>query len=200
MAKYGAMDLNFCPFAEVDAEEGAGLPDYDATKRVNLGALQKFTDSYSDEEVRMDGDDVLQEYLDEITEGAADVESCQLTQPAERILFGLGSGDDLELGTQTTPPWGGLTFVRSIMYHGTRYYQGIYFPKAKAKLQGEEDETKGKSMSFRGDKLHFVIAPAKNGTIKVKSAWKTTVDAAKSWCTAKFPGAAASETPATPTT
>ena len=197
MAKYGAWGIEFTPFSAEDAEPDGAFPVYDATKTASLGALQKWTDSFDNDEVEMYGDDQLEEYLDSIPSGTGDVESCQLLPDAERVVFGLAASGDLEYGMDQNPPWGCVTFGRSIRYHGVQYYQGLYFPCCKARTQGEEDETKAKSMNFRGDKLRFKLKPAKNGIIKVKSPWLSSVAAVKDWIAAKItPPETAEEVPA----
>jgi len=186
MAKYGALYAQFAPFVAEAAEPDSSLPRYGT--KFGLGPLQKVTDSFNKEEVRQDGDDELVEYLEEMSDFNVDVESAQMPLESERSLYGLtgNSGTDLEYSDTIAPPWGGYAFVRSLMISGTRYWQGIYYPKVKAQVQGEEDATKGKSMSFTGDKARFVGTKAKNGVYKVKSALKTTVADAKTWCDGKL--------------
>ena len=196
MAKYGAWGIKFFPFAAENAEPDDAFPVYDDTKVVSLGALQKFTDSFDDEEVEMYGDDQMEEYLANIPSGTGDVESCQLLPDSERVVFGLAASGDLEYGSNQNPPWGGIAFCRTLQYHGNTYYQGIYYPACKAKMQGEEDETRGKSVNFRGDKLRFKLKPAKNGKIKVKSPWFTTTSAATAWRDAKASPPETTEEPA----
>ena len=182
MAKFGALYAQFAPFIAEGAEPDDALPRYGA--KFGLGPLQKATDSLTKEQARQDGDDRLVEYAEEVTEFSLAVESAQVPYEAERKLYGLSgdAGTDLHFNDAAVPPWGGYAAVRSLIDGGVRYYQGIYYPKVKAQVEGEEDETKGKSMSFRGDKVSFVGAVAKNGDYKVKSARKTTVAEAKAWC------------------
>ena len=121
-----------------------------------------------------------------MTDYTLDVESAQLPFETERTLYGLAGEGDLVYNVDRTPPWGGLTFVRSLMIHGQKKWQGIYYPKVKAAVQGEEDATKSKGMSFTGDKIHFIGTSAKNGDYKVKSELQDTAAAAQTWCDGKL--------------
>ena len=179
MAKYGARYVRFSPFAATNPEPDNALPRYG--NKVSLGELQRVNDSFSAEEARQDGDDRLVEYLEEMTDFTVDVESAQLPFETERALYGLAGEGDLKYNVDSTPPWGGLAFVRSLMIHGVKKWQGIYYPKVKAAVQGEEDATKAKGMSFTGDKIHFVGTSAKNGCYKVKSELEDTAAAAQTW-------------------
>lgn len=181
MAKYGARYIRWAPFASSNAEPDASLPKYGSGK-VSLGELQRVTDSFSKEEVSMYGDDLLVEYLEEMTEYTVDVETAQLPFATERSIYGIGGSGDLSYDTDDVPPWGGLSFVRSLIINGEKKWQGIYYPKVKAAVQGEEDATKQKGMSFTGDKIHFVGTAAKNGVYKVKSELKTDAATAQAWC------------------
>jgi len=184
MAKYGALYPQFVPFYATSPEPDDSLPRYGT--KVSLGKLQKATDSFSTEEVRQDGDDELVEYLQEMTDFTLDIEVTQLPAATEKSIFGCTGTDDMVYSDTDTPPWGGVAFVRSLLIDNVKYWQGIYYPKVKASVQGEEDNTKGKSMAFSGDKVRFVGTCAKNGAYKVKSQLYTSKASAKAWCDTKL--------------
>ena len=67
----------------------------------------------------------------------------------------------------------------------TKTYQGIYYPKVKASLQGEEYTTKGDSITLASGKIKFTAAAAKNGQWKVESDDLSSESAAKTWVDGK---------------
>ena len=83
-------------------------------------------------------------------------------------------------------PYGGLGFVSCKMVSGVRSYVGVYYPKVKAALQGEDYETKGENITFVNGKMKFKAARAANGKWKVISAGKTSPELAKAWVDQKL--------------
>ena len=88
--------------------------------------------------------------------------------------------------------YGGLTFyINKMLDDGSKVFQGIYYPKVKAAMQGETYTTKGESITLVTDKLKFAGSIAKNGDWKIMSDDFPTEEKAVQWCDAKLGPAAA---------
>ena len=137
--KYGAKMAQWAPFAATNPEPASALPNYG--EPINLGSLNKVTDSPSFNE-------------------------------------GKGYGDNA--------PYGGLGFYITKMLDGNvRKHQGVFYPKVKATMQGEEYATKGESITLSNSKLHFVAAPCNTGDWKILSEDMDSETAAAAWVNGK---------------
>lgn len=193
MASYGAKYIQWAPFAETAPDESAeAYPKYGDP--INLGALQKATDSPSYNEAKIYGDDALDEYVSEFKECPIDVEITELSNAVASAVTGAqidSSGDkDLHFNSSDEAPYGGMAFYVKKMVHKKVVYQGIYYPKLKATMQGEEYSTKGDSITLAGGKLHFLASTCAKGDWKVKSDDLATEAAAKTWVDGKVKKAA----------
>lgn len=192
MASYGAKYIKWAPFADTDPDEStAAFPKYGTP--LSLGALQKVTDSPTFNEGKIYGDDVLDEYASEFKECSVDVEITELTNETASGVTGaeIDSDEegDLHFNVGDTAPYGGKAFYIKKLVKGKAKYQGIYYPKVKATMQGEEFTTKGESITLTGGKLKFLASACAKGDWKVKSALMDTEEAAKAWVDGKIKAA-----------
>lgn len=194
MAKYGAKYLQWAPFAATQADEDESkYPLY--AEPMNLGSLVKVTDAPSVQEATIYGDDDVDEAVTEVCEYTADAEITELSNEVASAVFGaeLNTGEndaDLVHSTDDNPPWGGLAFYIRKKVNGATAFQGIYYPKLKASVQGDEYTTKGGTVTLTGGKIHFKGTNAKNGAWKVKSKNFPTQAEAKAWVDAKIKASA----------
>ena len=183
MSKYGAKYLQWAPFASSNPEPESSLPNYGTP--INLGKLVSVSDSPTY------GDDALAEYINEFKEVGIDVEVSELPAANASAIFGatLGSGSsdtDLKFSGNDNAPYGGLGFYIRKMVDNVVKYQGVYYPKVKASMQGESYATKGDSITLTGSKIKMTGAAAKNGQWKVVSADLESESAAKTWVDGKI--------------
>lgn len=189
MAKYGAQYLRWAPFATTtpDASESA-FPKYGAP--IGLGGLVKVTDSPTFNEAKMYGDNALKEYVNEFKECGIDVEVTELSNATAAAIFGAtlasGSDTDLKFGDGDNAPYGGMSFYICKLVDNVKKYQGVYYPKVKAAMQGDEYATKGDGITLTGGKIKLTAAAPTNGNWKVVSAEFTTEEEAKTWVDAKI--------------
>lgn len=186
MAKYGAKYIQFAPFSATSPDESAdAFPKYGDP--VNLGALNKLTDNPTLNEAKAYGDNATQEHALEFKECPIDIEVTELPMAAAQVVLGNETNEDNDqhFKSEDNAPYGGLAFYCNKLINNAKKYQGIYYPKVKAQVQGEEYNTKGDSISFANDKLHFLAVTAKNGEWKVKSALLDSESAAKAWVDGK---------------
>lgn len=189
MASYGAKYIKWAPFAEETPDESAAaFPKYGTP--LSLGALQKVTDNPTFNEGKIYGDDVLDEYASEFKECTVDVEITELTNETASSVTGAeidsDEGSDLHFNAGDTAPYGGTAFFIKKLVKGKAQYQGIYYPKVKATMQGEEFTTKGENITLSGGKLKFLASACAKGDWKVKSPFLDTEEAAKTWVDGKI--------------
>ena len=188
MSKYGAKYLQWAP---ITAETAAAVPTYG--EAMNLGPLVLVSDSPTYNEARAYGDDVLQEYVNEFNECPVDVEVTELPMEAAAAITGAtltenGEGQDLEFGPNDNAPHGGLGFYVSGQVKGVKSYQGIFYRKLKAAMQGESYNTKGSSITLTNSRMRFLAMAPTFGSWKVKSSLFPTEAEAKAWVDAKLAG------------
>lgn len=191
MASKGCKYIQWAPFAATNPEPAGVVPNYGTP--INLGALSKVTDSPSFNEAKTYGDNALDEYVNEFKECPIDIEVTELSNAVAAGIFGatLGTGEDTDLkfGGDDVAPYGGLAYIVCKQVHNVNKFQGIYFPKVKAAMQGEEYATKGDSVTLTGGKIKFTASKCNSGDWKIKSADLDTEAAAKTWVDAKIKAA-----------
>lgn len=185
MAKYGAKNVIWAPIA---TEPTSGLPTYGTA--VDMQKLSKLTDSPVIAEAKQYGDNVLCEHVSEFTEVGIDLETTELSNAMVVAVFGAtagtGENPDITFSEDDTAPYGGLGIIVCKIVNNVKKYVGVFYPKIKAQIQGEEYNTKADSITLTGEKLHFVGTTAKNGDWKVTSGELATEAAAKTWLNGKF--------------
>lgn len=191
MAKYGAKYLRFAPFAETNPEPDDALPNYGTP--MGLGALVKVSEAPAFNEGKIYGDNELAEYVNEFKECVIDVEITELSNTVAAALLGatLTTTPDKELQFSggDNAPYGGFGFIACKQINNVKKYQGVYYPKVKAAIQGDEYATKGDGITLTGGKLKLTTTTAKNGQWKVLSDDLETEELAKTWVDGKVKAA-----------
>lgn len=195
MAKYGARYIRWAPFAASNAEPDGALPSYGTA--IGLSRLVKVTDNPTYAEGKLHGDDELAEYASEFVEADVDMEITELENEMASAIYGAKletetEGGDLKYNKDDSAPYGGFGFVGMKMVNGIKSFIGVFYPKSKAVVQGEEFSTKGDSITFTSGKLKLKCTAAKTGDWKVVSKNMATFDAAKAWLDGKL------DTPSSP--
>lgn len=193
MAKFGAKYLRFAPFAETNPEPDGALPNYAAP--LSVGGLVKVTDAPAFNEGKYYGDNELAEYVNEFKECIIDIEVTELSNTVAAAMLGatLATTPDKEIKFSggDNAPYGGFGFVSCKQIGNIKKYQGIYYPKVKAAMQGDEYATKGDGVTLTGGKLKLTATTAKIGDWKFMSDDLATEAEAKTWVDGKVKAAAA---------
>ena len=194
MAKYGAKYPRFAPFAETDAETDSAYPKYGTP--VTLAELVSVADAPTYNEAKQYGDDQLVEYASEFKEASLDFEITEIDNATAKIIYGAqestggdSNGKDLMFGAGDNAPFGGIAFYVSKLRNNVKKYQGVYYPKCKASMQGETYTTKGESIAFVNAKAKFMAYAPKYDKWKVLSPDFTSESEAKAWVDEKIKSA-----------
>lgn len=186
MAKYGAKYLRFAPFAEITPEPDGALPNYGAP--MGIGELVKVTDAPVFNEGKIYGDNALAEHVNEFKECAIDVETTELSNATAAALFGAtidAISKDIQFAEGDNAPYGGFGFIACKIIGNVPKFQGIYYPKVKAAMQGDEYTTKGDGVTLTGGKLKMTAATCNTGDWKIVSDDLESEALAKSWVDSK---------------
>lgn len=192
--QYGAKMIQWAPFAETDPETASAPPKLGTP--ANLGALNKVTETINFNRTGAYGDNVKKVEIVEFRDGSLAVETLYLSNENAAALTGaeLGTTDgdkDLKFGSNDVAPYGSLAFYTNCMKDdGTKYYQGVFFPKVKANMEGESYETKGDSIVLSNAKLTFTVFEPLYGKYRHKSPEFDTEAKAATWVNEKIKAAA----------
>lgn len=187
MAKYGAKYLRFAPFSEATPEPDSALPNYGAP--IDVGSLVKVTDAPAFNEGKLYGNNALAEYVNEFKECVIAVEITELSNAVAAAMLGAtlatASDEELQFSEGDSAPCGGFGFIACKQVDNVKVYQGVYYPKVKAAMQGDEYTTKGDGITLTGGKLQLTATTAKNGQWKIMSDDIETEAEAKNWVDSK---------------
>lgn len=190
--KYGAKMLQWAPFSAENAEPPNSLPSYGAP--VNLGALSKVTETVTMNSVKGYGDNATKVHVIEFKEAGLAVEVTELSNANASAIYGAtldtAPEKDLHFNGEDAVPYGGLAFyINKMLDDNSKVYQGIYYPKAKAELQGDDYSTKGESIVLTNTKIQFAAEKCNSGDWKLFSENFTTEAEAAAWVNEKIKAA-----------
>lgn len=185
MSKYGAEYGRWAPFDGNEPE--AAKPNYGAA--ISLGPLNKANDSPSFASGDLYGDNVLKHHVDRFSKGTLTYTSTNLPLPSAAAIYGAqidAARKEVSYGSDDAP-LGGLAFFCELddEVSGQTVYRGIFYPKVKAQMSGEEFETTGENITFAPDAINFTLYLANYGKWKVTRDCGTAAEA-KAWVDACF--------------
>ena len=187
--EYGAKFLHWAPFAEENAEPDGAFPSYG--EPIRLFDLALLSDAPQFNETKAYGDDALARYLREFREADVNVEVLDIERAKLSAISGakIMEGVGLAFGTNDNAPYGGLAFYTSNLDKENKtYYEGVFYVKLKASVDGKTYTTKGETTQLTNEKLTFKGAACKgNGKWKVISDERFTAEAdAQAWVLARL--------------
>lgn len=190
--EYGAKFLHWAPFAAENAEPDGTFPNYGTP--VRLFDLTLLSDAPQFNETKAYGDDALARYLREFREADVSVEVLDIEREKLSAITGaeVMEGVGLTFGTDDNAPYGGLAFyTRNLDKDNKTYFEGVYYVKVKASVDGKTYTTKGETTQLTNEKLTFKAAPCKgNGKWKAISDERFNKEAdAQAWVLARLGGA-----------
>lgn len=178
---YGAKHIRWAP---IEAEPVDALPNY-GENRI-LGELNQVADTPTFNEARASGDNRTARYISMFKEIGIDVGILDMANENASAVTGAsidaGEAKNLRFKATDNAPYGGLSFfVSEVMEDDAIKHKGIFYPKAKATMQGQTYDTKGETITLQGKKLRFVGLAANNGDWKVESPYFDTEAEADKW-------------------
>lgn len=185
--------LMWAPFAKENAETEGRLPKYDTPEQI--GSLNKVSDNPSFNEAKGYGNNRLVVYVNKFKEDIVSVEVTEIPRELMSKIAGTeiepGEHKNMRFKTTDAPPYGGMGFfVNKALDDGRIVFMGVFFPKAKAMLQGVEYNTDGENITLSTEKLQFTAAAAKTNDWKIESDHFETEAEAIAWVAGMFDGTA----------
>ena len=191
MAKYGARYSRWAPWADnYEDIDHTKLPSYGDA--VDIGQLNKATESLNFREGSLPGDDQIALYEKNYKDGTLDVENVFTSVPDAAAILGASHDDanGLAHGDDDDPPYGGYGCITHHIKKGKQYFQAIFYPKVKASPTAETYETRGDNINFATDKLSFHVESPACRKYKVVKDFDTEAEA-KAYIDGLFKGTAA---------
>lgn len=168
---YGCEHLMWAPFAEEPPETASKLPTYGTA--VELGTLNKITETPSMNEAKGYGNNGLQEYVNKFKECGLATAVTSLARADASAIYGAQieseTKKNLRFRASDKPPYGGLGFVNNQIIGGKDCAVGVFYPKVKAMIQGVEYNTSGENITLANTALQFTAAAALSGDWKIES-------------------------------
>ena len=185
---YGAKNILWAP---IKAEPAGALPTYDAARR--LGELNQVADSPSYNEARASGDNKTARFISMFKEVAIDVGILDMTNENASAVTGAtiddGSAKNLRFKDTDNAPYGGIAFfISELMEENVTKHKGIFYPKARAVMQGQTYDTIGQNLTLQGKKLKFTGLAANSGDWKIESPYFDTEAEANAWAEGMLAG------------
>lgn len=126
-------------------------------------------------------DDGLDEQLSEFSSGTIALETNDMTDENAAEVFGCTvSGGVVTYNTGDTAPMGCFGHYRVLMRGGVKYYEGRFFPRVRAALGNENDQTRGSSITFQTTSTTLTVFADDNGDWKKTKTFDDEEDA-KDW-------------------
>lgn len=200
MAIYGARYSRWAPFADdFEDTDSTKLPSYG--KAVEIGQLNKVSESLNFNEGSLPGDDQIVLYEKAFKDGTVEMESVFIPVSTAATMLGAQADEanGLAHGDDDKPPYGGYGFLTHHISKAKKYFQAVFYPKVKAAPTAVTFDTRGDNINFATDKMSFHLeSPAcrKYRIIKdfdTEAAAKDFIDACFSG-TATIPGLSAKAT------
>lgn len=191
MAQFGARLFKFAPIT--DHGNADKMPTYGPS--VVVGKLSKANQSINTASGTIDGDDAEVLSIEEFVSAGLDCSFTEVTPETESVIYGskIDDSGDLKDSTGDSIPYGGITFCRFMMGDdGKKYYQCVFYPRAKAVPSGDDASTKGKNITLNPHNIKFNATECAMGIWRIR-AKKDTFEEAEAWCDAKLGTASASD-------
>lgn len=185
---YRASNIMFAPIASNGMDTATALPTYGTA--VNIGALNRISDTIDRVEASGYGDNARKVHVDEFRSYGLDVEITHIPRATYAALNGASvdtSSKDITFKDNDQAPYGGLVCVRGGRDDDDKdFYIGVYYPKLKSAMQGKDISTKGENITLVTEKLHFAGLACKNHVWCEESDEFATEAEAVSWCKTKL--------------
>lgn len=194
--EYGAKEPKWAPFAAENPEPANALPNYGPA--VVLGEFSALTDNPSYVEASAAGNnDATARYIKRFQQCQVDLTVLDMLNETAAAVFGskldtTEGKKNLHFSKDDNPPYGGLAFyTENLMKGNVVKYQGVFYPKLKANMQGKSYNTTGSSITLQNTTLQMMGMAANSGDWKILSELFDEEAQAAAWRDAMLGGAGA---------
>lgn len=179
--KKTSMGATFPFWAKVATDENEKMPTYE--NGMAFSEFVKVTENLQKAESQFYSNDALSESADEFKYCEITFDNKGVPNTLKAALYGATlDGSKITYGAGDNAPMGGFAFYRVLQDNGTKYYEGIFYPRVKASLTGMTYDTKGENVTFNGEQTKLIAYACKNTaqTWKVEEIF-ATADEALAW-------------------
>lgn len=180
------MGANKPYFAMITAENTGTFPTYGTPEE--FSEFVSLTEALEFAESSFYSNNRLSESARAFKKGSLTYANKGLTPDTISKIYGANlEGGELSYGSNDAAPRLGFGFYRELEDNGVRYYEGVYYPAAKASLEGESDNTRGENITYEGNTTIMEVYAIGD----TKGTWKqteifATAEEAEAWVLSKL--------------
>jgi len=166
--------------APVKTEPTGERPTYDAI--VTIGRLVKADMTVQIASGKLFADDALAESVDEFTSASIAMETDDMVDDVASVLYGAEVDDgEVQYRAGDFQPLCGLTYYKTLMREGVKYYKGYYYPRVKAVLGNDSAATKGDTVTFGTNQTTFTVFRCNTDEWRITAEYDDETDVV-GWC------------------
>lgn len=155
MAKIG---FKYLAWAKMATEPAAAVPTYSAGKVIGKAVSSSL--AITNAEGKLYADNTIAENISEFSSAMLTMEVDNISLENQADMYGATYADsEIKFGATDNAPYGGVGGVQVLSISGTRKYRAYFFPKARAIVADESDNTKTNSISFGTQPLKLDVQP-----------------------------------------
>lgn len=159
MAKIG---FKYLAWGEMATEPAASIPTYSAGKVIGKAVSSGL--AITNAEGKLYADNTIAENISEFSSAMLTMEVDNISLENQADLYGATYADnEIQFGATDNAPYGGVGGVQVLSVGNVRKYRAWFFPKVRAIVADESDNTKTNSISFGTQPLKLDIQPPTYG-------------------------------------
>ena len=163
MAKFGAKYPCFAPIA---TEPAGALPTYGTGAAIGKLVAANLTVTMATGELY--ADDEIDEQISEFASASLALETNDMTDAVAASVYGASVTDNEVLYNKgDSAPYGGLAYYKVLMRAGVKYYQGYFYPKARAVPGNDNAQTRTNSITFSTTSTTFAVFAPNSGDWRI---------------------------------
>ena len=181
MAKIG---FKYLAWGKMATEPADAVPTYETGKVIGKAVSSSL--AITNAEGTLYADDVIAEEISEFSSAMLTHEVDNISLADQADLYGATYADnEIQNGSTDNAPYGGIGGYQVLSVGGVKKYRAYFFPKGKAIVPDESDNTKTASISFGTQPLKIKISAPAYGSWRYLKEF-TTEAAAKAYVDTKL--------------
>lgn len=155
MAKIG---FKYLAWAQMATEPASAVPTYNTGKVIGKAVSSSL--AITNAEGKLYADNTIAENISEFSSAMLTMEVDNISLENQADMYGATYADnEIQFGATDNAPYGGIGGVQVLSVGNVRKYRAWFFPKARAIVADESDNTKTNSISFGTQPLKLDIQP-----------------------------------------